>query len=141
MILRQIYLVFRHFLPTFVGVILASTVLIYLQAETLIAILTIFFFGWLQSFIDKFREIGKQLRDENPKKTELKEPYVYKNQTRSERSIDIRDQNVEPKAENQLPSFQRVPWTVLVKALGLALGTAALLFLLAYAYVYFFLYP
>jgi len=141
MIWRQIYLVFRHFLPTFVGVTLASVILIYLQAETLIAVLTVFFFTWLQPFIDKFREIGSKLKEENPDKIELEKPYAYKNPSPSKRSKVIRSQNTQSAGENELTSFRRIPWNVVLKVLGFVLGTAVLLFLLAYGYVYFFLYP
>src|ERR1043165_7999940 len=62
--MRKFILTVRHFFPTIILIFIAIIIAVYFQAETIGAVLLGAFFTLVQPFIDKMREIGRQLEVE-----------------------------------------------------------------------------
>lgn len=155
MFFKQIYLVFRHFLPTFILVFVGSAIFVYFQVETVSLIIFTFFFGWIQSFYDKYVEIGNRLKQENEvEPQEELPPYNEEEPLEELFSFDElpdvfekEEKIIRPaKKENsqtssQIPLHGQVFFTGVGKVVAYLLAALVLVFLISFMYMYFFFYP
>lgn len=70
MLLKKIYLALYHFRLTIIFLVIGGFVVVYFQVDNFWAFLLAVFLTWLQPFIDKIGEIGRQLELEHQAKKE-----------------------------------------------------------------------
>lgn len=167
---RKIYLLLRLNLSTIIILIIGSSILIYLQAQTGLAIISTIFLGHLLEVTKQYREISKQLDEENIDDSQAElpdyrpEPLVSQeareNTDSSKRLADSeKDSSIISHDERQntnsssgkieqkqyKPAFlSNIPLAgagkIAAYALSIILGTALLFFLISFLYMYFFFY-
>lgn len=123
MFLKQLYLTLRYFRPTIVLVIGAGVISLYLDITPFAAFALTVFLTFLQPFIDKLREVGRDLEREareNPRFQvhEYAEP-------------------LPPFAERERNTNWRLWLSYLLRPTAVVAGLLALVFLAIYIYLYF----
>jgi hypothetical protein len=74
--MKKFYLAIYHFRFTLLCLAIGYFIAVYFQVHTPGSYLIAAFMGWLQSFVDKVREIGRQLEQERRNETELAIPSI-----------------------------------------------------------------